>query len=124
MAITFQSNSVIIVTVISNVGFYNIKRHQVYSQKNDDEFEMDMLDVLADHSQEEARQRQEDYDEICQKIRQVLKREQADMIIAICLDGMVVSEYAHQINETPKKIYDRFDYAKKVLKDILAKSEN
>jgi len=81
-----------------------------------------VLDTVADKSQVEEYQRQEDYDEICQKIRQVLKREQADMIIAICLDGMVVSEYADKIGDDSNRVSKRFVYTKKLLKEILAKS--
>ena len=97
-------------------------RRKVALQKEADEgVENDMMDMIADKSQIEARQRQEDYDEICQKIHQVLKPEQAEMIIAICLDGMIIKDYALEIGEKPDNIYKKLNRAKTKLKLILQK---
>ena len=99
-------------------------RHLIDLQAEDDEgSEMNAMDVIADYSQEKEHQRQEEYEDMCDRIRQVLKPDHANMMIAICLDGISMQDYALMIGVTPKKIYDRFDYAKKLLKDILIKKQ-
>lgn len=81
--------------------------------------EMNTMDIIADNSQEEERQRQELYEDMCQKIRQLLKPEHADMVIAICLDKMAVKEYAREINDKPNNVTQRFKRIKTVLKKVL-----
>ena len=82
--------------------------------------DMDTMDMLPDYSQLEEIQKNEDYDEQCQRIRNEfkLKPGQADMIIAICLDGMRVKDYAEQIGITAKQATDRLSYAKQILREI------
>jgi len=100
-------------------------RHLAYLQTDDDEgSEMNVMDAIADHSQEEEHERQEGYDELCQKIRQVLKPEQADMVIAIYIDGMSIEDYAIKIGDKPNNITYRLIRVKKRLKEILAKTNN
>lgn len=81
--------------------------------------EINTMDLIADVSQEEARQRQELYDELCQKVRQLLKPEHADMIIAICLDRMAIKDYAAKIGDKPNNVTQRFKRVKTILKKIL-----
>lgn len=88
-------------------------------KESDDVSEINVMDIITDDSQEEARQRQEDHDDMCQKIRQLLKPEQADMIIAICLDGMAIKDYGLEINDKPNNVTQRFKRIKKNLKEIL-----
>jgi len=99
------------------------RRHHRYIDSSSTFYEegeqVDVLNTVADKSQVEEYQRQEDYDDICQKIHQVLKREQADMIIAICLDGMAVKDYADKIGDQLKNVSKRFNRAKKILREIL-----
>ena len=62
------------------------KSYQVsFYKKNNEGVEIDTIDIFVDASQEEERRRQDEYDDMCQKIHQLLKPKQADMIIAICL---------------------------------------
>jgi hypothetical protein len=93
-------------------------------EKDNEGSEIDMMDTLADHSWERERQKQEEYEEICQQIRQILKPKQANMIIAICIEGMPVIDYALKIDDTPKRVYDRFYYTQKVLKESLTRKFN
>ena len=96
-------------------------RRKVRSQQSEkaEESEADILDVIADYSQIEAFENKADYEEQCQKIRQKLKPDQAEMMIAICLDGMAVKDYAEKIGEKPNTVTKRFMRLKKFLKEIL-----
>lgn len=78
--------------------------------------DMNIMEVLSDSSQEEEHQRREEYEEVCQRIRQVLKSKQAEMIIAICIDGMAVKDYAKQIGDKPIYVTQRLNYAKNILR--------
>ena len=99
-------------------------RHlDLVSHQQEDNKDFEMV-IIADHSWEEARQRQEAYEDICQKIRLVMKPEQANMIIAICLDGMAVKEYALQIGDTLTNVSQRFSRAKKILRERLIQSNH
>jgi len=69
-----------------------------------------------DYSQAEEIKKQEDYEEKCQWLRQELNSEQAEMMIAISLDGMSVAEYANMIKDNPKRVSERFNYTKGVLR--------
>ena len=94
-------------------------RRKVSFQTDEDDNQLTMLDLLIDDSQEKERQQQEDYEVLCQKIKQALKPEQAAMIIAICLDGVAVKDYATEIGDKPTNVYERFRYAKMILKKNL-----
>jgi len=98
-------------------------RHLACLQTEDNEgSEMNVMDAIADDSQEEERQRQEEDDELCQKIRQLLKPDHANLIIAICIDGMAVKDYAAEIGEQLTAVSNRFVRAKKTLAEILSES--
>ena len=101
------------------------RKHHRYLDKSlvycNENAQMNVLDTIADDSQLKNDQRQDDYNEVCQKIRRILKPKQANMIIAICIDGMTVKEYAAEINDNPKRVSERFNYTKKVLKEALPK---
>lgn len=97
-------------------------RHQdKFKQLNHEMFEGDLMTALVDDAQMKAHEKQHHYEERCQKIRELLKPKQADMIIAICLDGMRIKDYAENIGATPKQVTDRLSYAKKILREIYSK---
>ena len=81
--------------------------------------EMDMMDLVIDVSQVEQHQRQENYEAQCQWLRERLNPDQAEMMITISLDGMRVKDYANKINDDLWRVYKRYDYAKKILKEDL-----
>jgi hypothetical protein len=81
--------------------------------------ELNLMDILADYSEIEKHQKQADYEDMCQRLRQLLKPEQAEMIIAICLDRMAVNDYASNIGDELKNVSKRFVRVKKKLRDIL-----
>lgn len=100
-------------------------RRKVFVQKEGDgSTDLNLLDMIADDSQEKERQKKADYDEMCQKVRQALKPDQAEMIIAICLDGMTVKDYAHSINENLAGTYKKFQRTKKKIKRNFQKVSN
>lgn len=83
-------------------------------RKDDDEADnSDGLDLIPDYSDEERRERKEDYDAVCQKLRTLLKSEYAEVIIAVVLDGKTPEEYAAETGLHKDAIYKRLQRAKK-----------
>ena len=72
----------------------------------------------SDGSQEEERDRQYEYEALCQEIRDVLKPEYAEVIIAMCLDDMTPEEYAATTGEKRDTVYKRLQRAKKKIQEI------
>ena len=88
-------------------------------RKDDEETdESDGLDTVGDYSQEEERDRQYEYEALCQEIRDVLKPEYAEVIIAMCLDDMTPEEYAATTGEKRDTVYKRLQRAKKKIQKI------
>ena len=83
----------------------------------------DMIDGVVDDSQIEAHKKKMDYEVICQLIHETLKPAQAEMMIAICLDGLSVGDYAREIGDNTKNVSKRFNRVKKILKEQLLKKE-
>lgn len=79
----------------------------------------DGMDTVADNSQEEKLNRQYEYEDLCQKLREVLKSEFAEVIIAVCLEDKNPEEYAAEIGEKRDTVYKRLQRAKKKYKEIL-----
>ena len=98
------------------------RRSASYQNKANEADDMDTMDLLPDASQMEEMQKNDNYEIQCQKIRELLKPDQAKMIIAICLDGMRVKDYADMIQGNRKRVSERLNYAKGLLKDALSKN--
>jgi len=96
------------------------RRHHRYIERYATIFEKEIQKAFADNIQEKEHQRQDDYDDVCQQIHQILKPEQADMIIAICIDGMSVKDYASKIGDKPNNVTQRLKRVKRVLREILS----
>lgn len=122
---------------LMNKGEYNnwhtFDRHRSYSkpQSSDDEGEVrDMSEPLMKEVvdnriftvDEENRNVQYEYDDCCEKIRAILKPDQAEMIIAIHLNGMAVQEYAAKIGDKSNNVSHRLKRAEKKLREILTKT--
>lgn len=84
-----------------------------FRKDDEDADETDGLDFLPDYSDEERRERKEDYDAVCQKLRMLLKSEYAEVLIAIVLDGKTPEDYADEIGVHRDAIYKRLQRAKK-----------
>lgn len=68
------------------------------------------------------RKRREDYEDWCDRIRAAMKPDYAEMIIAIVLDEMTVSEYAALIGEDANKVSHRYRRAVKKFKEIFPRT--
>ena len=98
------------------------RRKVSLQQIDEDDFEMNALDLVADYTQTEQLKKQEDYEATCQKIREILKPDQAEMMISILMDGMSIKDYADKINDIPNLVTQRLIYAKRILrKEIISK---
>lgn len=89
-----------------------------FHKDDEDDDNSDGIDTVADNSQEEERNRQYEYEALCQKIRAVLKPEFAEVIIAVCLDDMTPEEYATLTGAKREAIYKRLQRAKKKFREV------
>ena len=63
-----------------------------------------------------------EYEECCETLRSLLKPAQADMVIAIALDGYTVGEYAERIDDEPNNVSHRYRRAINKLKKVFSKT--
>ena len=88
-------------------------------RKDDEDIDAgDGLDTVGDYSQDEERLRKDDYEDLCQQIREALKPEYADVIIAVCLDDMTPEEYALRNGLKRDAVYKRLQRGKKKIREI------
>lgn len=104
-------------------NWHKFDRHRGNLKKQfrkDDEVAVDGdgMDTVADNSQEEKLNRQYEYEDLCQKLREVLKPEFAEVIIAVCLEDKTPEEYAAEIGEKRDTVYKRLQRAKKKYQEI------
>ena len=78
----------------------------------------DHMDYIADYSDEDAREKKAEYEYICDVIRKTLRPNQAELIIAIYIDGVSVTEYANSEGVSKSAISHRLKTAKKNFKKI------
>jgi hypothetical protein len=95
----------------------NLKKQ--FRKDDQDADDSDGMDTVADNSQEEKLNHQYEYEDLCQKLREVLKTEYAEVIIAVCLEDKTPEEYAAEIGEKRDTVYKRLQRAKKKYKEIL-----
>lgn len=105
-------------------NWHKFDRHRGNLKKQfrrDDEVAVDGdgLDTVADNSQEEKLNRLYEYEDLCQRLREVLKTEYAEVIIAVCLEDKSPEEYAAEIGEKRDAVYKRLQRAKKKYQNIL-----
>ena len=81
-----------------------------------DDRDGDEIESYADCSDEENRAKREDYEAVCQFIRSTLKPANAELVIAVVLDGMTVRAYAQMIGEDENNVSHRLKYSEKLLK--------
>lgn len=85
----------------------------------DDEDEVDPWESVPDYSDEVARCKCEDYEEMYQKLHSLLKAEYAEIIIAVVLNEIPIEEYAAMHGLTYDNAAKRLQRAKKKLKKFL-----
>ena len=93
------------------------KPNTPYRKDDEAEDETDVMDTIADNSQEIERSNQYEYEDVCKWIRKVLgkKEDWADMFIAVRIDGMSIREYARSIGADENNITQKLKRATKKL---------
>lgn len=109
-------------------NWHKFSRHRGYSKVVPDEEtdEVDCSEPLMSEvrdprifcRQELEKDKQYDYEACCDRIRAAVKPAQADMLIAIILDGVTVAEYADLIGDTPNNVSHRYRRAINNLKKV------
>ena len=90
-----------------------------YICADEDDAAFDIMDYLNTYDPTEDYGNKFEYEERCKKIRAAVKPAQADMLIAIILDGMTVAEYAEFIGDTANNVSHRYRRAVNNLKKTL-----
>jgi DNA-directed RNA polymerase specialized sigma24 family protein len=93
-----------------------------FRKDDEGEDETDHMDYLPDKSYEAAIQQKEEYEGICDIIRKTLKEKQAELLIAIVLDGVSVTEYAEREGVSVSAISHRMETAIKNFKKVFPES--
>ncbi|CUH97173.1 hypothetical protein P22_3299 [Propionispora sp. 2/2-37] len=96
------------------------KPNTPFRKDDEAEDETDVMDTIADDSQETERNLNYEYEDICSKIRQALtkKPEWADAFIAVRIDGMSIRDYASSIGADENNITQKLKRATKKLKEF------
>lgn len=112
-------------------SWHKFDRHRGNSkaQLNDEADGLDVSEPLMDEvidsrifcKESIERENQWEYESVCTKIREVLKPDIADMVIAIALDGQTVGEYAASIEDSANNVSHRYRRALSTLKKFFQK---
>lgn len=102
-------------------SLYGGKQHLATDPDDDGERHHFDMDEFPDLKTLEQQQRQERDQELRAWIRKMLKPDYAEMLIAIHMDGLSVTEYAKRIVETRTAVSHRLQRAEKKLKEIFRK---
>lgn len=108
-------------------NWHTFDRHRGEPKKKlrkDDENEdiTDTMDTLGENTDEDDRNRRLEYNDICDRLRSSLKPKQAELLIAIYLDEVPVTEYARLKGVTVSAISHQLETAKKNFKKIFPES--
>lgn len=87
-----------------------------YICAEEDDKSFDIMDYLNTYDPTEDYEKDFEYEACCERIRAAVKPKQADMLIAIILDGMTVAEYAEKIGDEPNNVSHRYRRAINKLK--------
>jgi DNA-directed RNA polymerase specialized sigma subunit len=93
-----------------------------FRKDDESEDETDHMDTLPDWSDEVNRNKQAEYENICDIIRKTLKEKQAELLITIVLDGVSVTEYAEREGVSGSAISHRMETAIKNFKKVFPES--
>lgn len=93
-----------------------------YICAEDDDKSFDIMDYLNTYDPAEDYEKDFEYEYCCKQIRAAVKPKQADMLIAIILDGMTVAEYAEKIEDEPNNVSHRYRRALNNLKKSFEKT--
>ena len=114
-------------------NFHKMDRHRGYSNKalwgdlvDEADVNEPMLSEVMDSSvfckHQIEYEREQEYQRVCDLIRKHLKPENAELFIAIAIDGVSQVDYAARLGVNPNNISKRYNRAKKKLKKVLEKT--
>lgn len=89
---------------------------------DEDDQSFNIMDYLTAHDPISNFEKKFDYEECCDRIREAVKPEQADMLIAIILDGMKPAEYAAITGDTANNVSHKYRRALKNLQKYFTKT--
>lgn len=89
-----------------------------YICAEEDDKSFDIMDYLNSYDPTDDFGNKFDYEACCKRIRAAVKPAQAEMLIAIILDGMTVAEYAESIGDTANNVSHRYRRALNNLKKV------
>lgn len=105
-------------------NLHKFERHRGLSSKRSSEEDVILepqMDEVKDPTifckEEMERNDNWQYDEVCRRIRRILKQSIAEMVISIALDGMSVREYADLTGDIANNVSHRYRRAIKKLKN-------
>lgn len=105
-------------------NLHKFERHRGLSSKRSSEEDVILepqMDEVKDPTifckEEMERNDNWEYDEVCRRIRRILKQSTAEMVISIALDGMSVREYADLTGDIANNVSHRYRRAIKKLKN-------
>ena len=89
---------------------------------DEDDQSFNIMDYLTAHDPISNFEKKFDYEECCDRIREAVKPEQTDMLIAIILDGMKPAEYAAITGDTANNVSHKYRRALKNLQKYFTKT--
>lgn len=95
-----------------------MKGHAQFVASGEDRHDGSAIEQFPDNSDEEERERREEYEAVCALLRKYLKPDQAELLIAIHIDKVPKQEYAAQMGVTPSAVSHRLRTAEKNFKKI------
>lgn len=93
-----------------------------YISAEPDDKSFNIMDYLNTYDPTDDYCNKFEYEECCKKIREAVKPAQAEMLIAIALDGMTVADYAELIGDKPNNVSHRYRAAIKKLQKSFEKT--
>ena len=114
------------------INWHRHNRHSVDAKvvKKDGEIEINTEEAIKENAVDESAytkcidetKEQFDYEYYCDFLYKNLKPDAAEMVIAIVLDGLTVSEYAERIGDEPNNVSHRYRRAINKLKKVFEKT--
>ena len=107
-------------------SFHKFDRHRdkykKYPADDGTEEVTDKMDTYGNWSEEKKRDEKFSHDALCERIRAAMKPEQAELIIAICIDGFTPQEYAAKVGDKANNVSHRLQRAKENFRKIFPRA--
>lgn len=94
------------------------------SDEESDEPATNTIDLFADNNDTEQRNRQHEYEAVCDLLRKHLKADQAELLIQIHINKVPKQEYAAKLGITASAVSHRLETAEKNFKKIFPTSSS